>query len=565
MKIFIYTIVSLFAISSYSQKKYPSDYFRSPLDIPIVLAGTFGELRSNHFHAGLDIKTNQKEGLNVYAAADGYVSRIKVALWGYGKVIYVTHPNGYTTVYAHLSKFGAGIEEFVKKDQYKKENYETGNIFLKADQIPVKKGQIIAYSGSTGGFVAPHLHFEVRNTKTENIINPMLFGFLPEDSIPPKFKNLLIYPIEDSSRVNNSEKRASLQFKKIEPTIYSTSQVLASGRVGFGVDVYDQLNGAYNKNGIYGLTMYVNGYKMYQHELETFSFAKSKFINLLIDYPHYAKYNAKFQRLFKRPKNTLGIYKKLINNGYLDVKAGYNYNVEIVASDFNGNSTTIRIPIKGVKSNAIFKQAEDTTAYKIKADAFHRFDLKNASVAFPKNSFYKDVYLDLKEDKDVVTIHEPILPLDKSFTLTFDISKYSKEEVKQLYIANINNKKYPNYQSTTKKGSKAFTTSKTLGEYTLIIDNQNPTIKLKNFRNGSWLTNSKTLTVEISDVGSGIQSYRASIDGEWILMEYNLKKRLLTYDFSDKKLIETKHKFEIDVLDNVGNKSTLSATFYKKS
>lgn len=565
MKIFIYTIVSFFTLASYSQKKYPENYFRSPLDIPVVLAGTFGELRSNHFHAGLDIKTKQREGLKVYAAADGYVSRIKVALWGYGKALYITHPNGYTTVYAHLSKFGKGIEEYVKNIQYKKESYETGNIFLKPGQLTIKKGQIVALSGSTGGFVAPHLHYEIRDTKTEKIINPLFFGIRPKDSIAPKIKNLLIYPIEDGSRINNSDKKANLKLRKIAPFTYSSNQVLASGRVGFGLEVYDQLNHAYNKNGIYSLAMFANGLKIYEHKLETFSFAKSKFINLLIDYPHYATYKTKFQRLFKKPKNTLGIYKKLINNGYIDVKEGWDYNIEIVASDFQGNKTTIRVPLKGVKSNSLFKQAPDTTAYKIKAGTFHKFDLGTANVAFPKNSFYKDVYLDLKVDKDVVTIHEPNIPLDKSFTLTFDISKYTENQVKQLYIANINNKKYPNYQATTKKESKAYTTSKTLGKYTLLIDSIKPTIKLKNFRNGSWLTNSKTLTVEISDVGSGIRSYRATIDGEWILMEYNLKKKLLTYDFTDKKLTESKHKFEIEVLDNVGNKSRLSATFYKKS
>ena len=187
--IFLLLMVSATAFA----QNYPLDYFRSPLDIPLRLAGTFGELRNNHFHAGIDIKTNRRIGLPVYATADGYISRIKVAIWGYGKVIYINHPNGYTTVYAHLNKFGDEIQEYVKNIQYEKESYETGNIFPKKDQFIVAKGQIIGYSGRTGGFVAPHLHYEIRNTKTEKIINPLLFGIKIKDSIAPKIKKLIAY------------------------------------------------------------------------------------------------------------------------------------------------------------------------------------------------------------------------------------------------------------------------------------------------------------------------------------------------------------------------------------
>ncbi|WP_243456781.1 M23 family metallopeptidase [Polaribacter batillariae] len=163
-------------ITCFSQKKYPKNYFRNPLEIPTIFAGTFGELRSNHFHSGVDIKTQGKEGLKIFAAADGYVSRIKVAQFGFGKALYITHSNGFTTVYAHLSKYAGEIEEYVKSIQYKKENYQTGNIFLKEGKFPVKKGELVAFSGDTGGSGGPHLHFEIRDTKTENIINPMFLA-----------------------------------------------------------------------------------------------------------------------------------------------------------------------------------------------------------------------------------------------------------------------------------------------------------------------------------------------------------------------------------------------------
>jgi len=564
LKSLLTLLIILLSTSFFGQKKYPTNDFRNPLDIPIVLAGTFGELRSNHFHAGIDIKTQRKEGLNVYAVGDGYVSRIKVALWGYGKVIYVDHPNGYTSVYAHLSKFGNGIEAYVKKIQYKKENYETGNIFPKKGEIPVKKGQVIAFTGSTGGFVAPHLHYEIRDTKTEKIINPFLFGIKVKDSIAPKIKGLLVYPLTDSSRVNQTINKSLLSLKKIKEHVYTTNRITAKGPIGFGINVYDQLNGAYNKNGVYSIEMKVNGHKVYHHNLETFSFKESKYINLLIDYNHYSTYKKKFQKTHKVRRNQLKIYKNLLNNGVVNVKTGFNYTVEIIVSDFAGNTSTLRIPVKGVQSNAVFKQKKDTTSYKITADKFHKWSKKGITIAFPKNTFYNDVFLDFEVKDSIVKIHAPSVPLNKSYTLTFDVSTYTEKEKSQLYIANINNKKYPSYQNTRKKKDKFYTTTKTLGKYTLATDNQKPVLYLKNFKNETWITKHDKIIVKISDKGTGIKSYRATLDGDWILMEYDLKKKQIVYHFKDKELIGAKHQLKIEVEDNVGNTNILNATFYKK-
>ena len=564
MKLLLTFFIVLLSTPFFGQKKYPTKDFRNPLDIPIVLAGTFGELRSNHFHAGIDIKTQRKEGLNVYAAADGYVSRIKVALWGYGKVIYINHPNGYTSVYAHLSKFGNGIEEYVKKIQYKKENYETGNIFPKKGEIQVKKGQVIAFTGSTGGFVAPHLHYEIRDTKTEKIINPFLFGFKVKDTIAPKIKGLFVYPLTDSSRVNQNINKSLLAFKKVKEGLYTTNRITAKGPIGFGINVYDQLNGAYNKNGVYSIEMKVNGHKVYHHHLETFSFKESKYINLLIDYPNFSKYKKRYQKTHRVKENKLKIYKSLLNDGIINIKDGYNYNVEIIVSDFVGNTSTLKIPVKGVQSNAIFRQEKDTTNYKVTTNKFHKWSKKGITIAFPKNTFYNDTFINFEVKEGVVKVHEPTIPLNKSYTLTFDVSKYTEKEKSQLYIANITNKKYPSHQNTRKKKDKFYTTTKTLGKYTLLSDNQKPIIYLKNIKNNQWITKHSKIVVKISDKGTGIKSYRATLDGAWILMEYDLKKKQIVYQFKDKKLVGAKHQLKIEVEDNVGNTNTLNATFYKK-
>ena len=557
-------LLLLTTLLSYSQEKYPKDYFRNPLDIPTVLAGTFGELRSNHFHSGIDIKTQGKEGLKIYAVAEGYVSRIKVAQYGFGKAIYITHPNGFTSVYAHLSKYSDKIQEYVKSIQYKKEDYQTGSLFFKKNKFPVKKGEVIGFSGDTGSSGAPHLHYEIRNTKTNEILNPLFFGLKPEDTKPPIFQAIKVYTLNNISRINNQNKSFILPLKNIAKGKYSVDRISASGIIGFGASVFDQLNKAINKNGIYSLEMLVNGKRFYYHDVETFSFSESKFINLHIDYEHYKKYKRKYQKTYKETKNKLSTYKNLINNGKVNIKNGLSYTVEIIAKDYNGNTSSLKIPIIGKASNSIFTQIKDTTSFKIVAKNFQKFKDKNVTVAFPKNTFYEDFYLDFKVDNGVAKIHTPTIPLDKSFTLTFNVSKYSEADKEQLYIANIENSKYPAFQYTRKKDSTFYTTTKTLGKYSLVIDKHKPEINVLYFKDQQWITKRNTIKVKISDSGSGIKNYRATIDGKWILMEYNHKKRILTYNFSDKKLVGSKHIFKIVVSDNVGNTNTLSTTFFKK-
>jgi hypothetical protein len=554
----------LFHFLCFSQEKYPQNYFSVPLDIPILLSGSFGELRSNHFHAGLDIKTQGKEGLKVLSAAEGYISRIKVQQFGYGKAIYITHPNGFTTVYGHLSKFGDKIEEHVISVQYKKEDYETGNLYFNETEFPVQKGEVIALSGDTGGSGGPHLHFEIRNTITENVINPLFFGLKVEDTIAPTFQDLKVYALNSDSRINQQRKSFQIPLKNIEKGKYATDRITASGTIGFSVNVIDRFNNSNNKNGIFSLEMLVNGNQVYYHDVEEFSFPESKYLNLLIDYKYYKKYKQKYQKTYKETGSKLSTFKNLINNGKINIEEALNYTVEIIAKDFKGNTSSIKIPVAGAKSNTIFTEQEDITAYKIVAKNFNKFNIENVTIAFPKKTFYEDVYLDFKVDKGIAKIHTPTIPLDKKYTLTFNVSKYSEAEKQFLYIANMEYPRYPRYQYTRKKDSTFYTTTKTLGNYTLMSDQQKPTIQLLYFKDKQWLSSSKTLKVKIADVGSDIKNYRATIDDEWILMEYNHKKNILTYNFSDKKLFGSKHIFKIVVSDNVGNTNELSATFFKK-
>ena len=541
---------------------YPTDYFINPLEIPLILSGTFGELRPNHFHAGIDFKTQQKEGFNVLAAAKGYVSRIKISHWGYGKAIYITHPNGYTTVYAHLQKFNNQIETYLKKQQYKKEKFEI-ELFPKANELPISKAEIIALSGSTGGYAGPHLHFEIRNSKQE-ILNPMLFGIKVEDSKKPRINKLLGYSLSENSHINGIQPPSEISYKKLENGDFVADKINAFGNIGFGINVYDQLDNATNKNGIYSLELFVNGVLKHKFIADISSFSEGKYINLLIDYERYATLKQTIHKTYTEPLNKLNMYPVSVNNGYITIENGLDYTIDIVAKDFKGNSQKITIPVVGKKDSHIVTAPIYLTPYKITHSEFQKFTKEGVTVAFPKYTFYKDFYLDFQVNGGVVKVHTPTIALHKNYTLTFDVSKYSEAEKEKLYIASISKKGSSSYKTTVKKETTFYTSTKTLGNFTLKTDEVSPKVSLHNFSNNQWLTYAKTLQVKISDKDSGIKSYRGEIDGEWILMEYNVKTGLLTYNLNDKKFTKAKHEIKVIVIDNVGNTTTLNATFFRK-
>ena len=553
----------LAALALPAQEKYPQNVFLPPLDIPLVLAGTFGELRSDHFHSGLDLKTQQREGLPVRAIEEGIVTRIKISHWGYGKALYVAHPNGYTSVYAHLRKFASPLEEYVKKVQYAKQSYEV-EIFPDYGDLKVSKGDVIAYSGNTGGSSGPHLHFEIRSSLTERPTNPLLYGYQVRDATNPTLLGLFGYPLSEGAVIDRSEVRTPLNFTKQSDGSFMADKINAIGTIGFGINGFDRLDMAANRNGLYRIRQTVNGRVHSEFDFESFSFAQTRYINTLIDYEHLHSRGQRIQKCFKEPYNHLDIYKELHNNGKIEVVEGRSYKVEIVLSDFAGNETKLTIPVEGKREVPKTTKERGETGNLVLADRPNSFDLGAAKVYFPANTFYEDFHIRLQKGKDTVGIHDNSVAAHRNFTISFDPSNYPESHRNQLFIARLGSNGRPSHLKTYKRDGAFTTRTRTLGDFTLLRDSIAPTIAPKNFKEGQLLNNFNFLSLTITDDLSGIADYRATLNGEWILMEYEPKTNTITYDFDDKILDRTQYDLEVTVTDNVGNSSRYKLTFFRK-
>ncbi|MEM5564907.1 M23 family metallopeptidase [Psychroserpens sp. AS72] len=552
-----------FSQFAFSQSPYPQDYFRSPLDVTVVLSGTFAELRSNHFHSGLDIKTQQRTGLNVYGVAEGYVSRIKVSHYGYGKALYITHPNGYVSVYAHLSKFSPRIQKYIKACQYDKESYEV-EVFPSPDELPISADEIVAFSGNSGSSGGPHLHFEIRDNE-ERPINPMLFGLDVKDTKAPFLTAVYAYPKDKTAHVNEIKKRTELRLIPNKNGDYTTEPIEALGDIGFGIVSYDQQDMAYNKNGLSNIQSFYNGNKTFEMDFKRFSFDESKHINRFIDYEVFKEKKSRIQKLFVQSGNTLSMLKDVDANGYITVEDSTNTVYKVRLRDFKGNESWLTIPVKGKPAKEILEAPELKPNTYIIANQFNELDQGNVSVYFPKDTFYEDFHIDFSVLNDTLKLHKNTVPLMKSYTIKFDIKNYVEDDKDKLFIANLYGYyQKPSYISTKRLGDMLSARTKSLGTFTLASDTVSPTIKPVNFQDGKWLSKLTHLKVKIEDDLSGISNYRATINGKWILMEYDYKRDTLTYDFDDNINTETENNLKIIVTDNVGNNTTFESTFFRK-
>ena len=535
--------------------------YHKPLDIPLSLSGSFGELRTNHFHSGLDFRTQQKTGLPVYAIDEGYVSRIKVSVYGYGKVLYIDHPNGYTSVYAHLDKYADKIEEYVKGLQYLNQTFEI-ELFPDPYQIKVNKGELIALSGNTGSSGGPHVHFEVRDTKTEEIINPMLFGFdmQVQDQKKPTIVALRAYPLEEQAAVNGLQQPSMVTFAQNAAGMITTKTIRAKGKSGLGIQCFDQSNLSYGKNGVYQIKASCNGKTFLEMQFDRFAFDQSRYLNYYLDYEHFTETGNKFQKLFLTNDVLIPMVKKHSNLGWLEIAPNKTYQVKIEVSDFHQNTSVVLVPIV-FDATEMAPKKDETKGFVVKKSRDEIFDIGPFEVMIPAKTLFEDTKLDLQYQDGKLKLHHKKVPVHGSITLTFDPEKVGWTP--QSYLAYTDNSKPIFEKAELKKNGTRVAYVRRLGNYQILEDKIAPNIQPANFKEGEWLSNKSHLQVKISDQGSGIKTFNAYLNGKWILMEYEYKDNLLFHAFVDGKVQEGKNDLKVVVEDYVGNSTIFETHFFR--
>ncbi|HEX8270279.1 MAG TPA: M23 family metallopeptidase [Flavobacterium sp.] len=546
-----------------AQSQYPKDYFRSPLDIPLQLSGNFGELRSNHFHAGFDFRTQQKEGLNVYAAAAGYVSRIKISAYGYGKAIYIDHPNGYTTVYGHLKRGSAAVERYIKAQHYKEQNFEI-DVFPKPGELVVTKGDLIAYSGNTGGSGGPHLHFEIRETNSEKILNPLHFGFdsIIIDTKKPVVTDLVVYPINEQSVVNTSAEPVVLNLSPQPDGSYLAGKVSATGKVGFGINAYDSNNYSTNKNGVYKVESYVNGSLSFGYQFDEFAFNESRYINALIDFSRFKRVGQRVQKLFMKQPFPLSIIRTDDERGILNVSPNVTQTYRIEVSDFNNNKSIITVPIEYSNLPPTSPPAvPGSSSYFLRSGKDYNFEKDNFSVFIPENTFYEDFYIKFDVSDNVLTLGNPLTPVHSNFTVSVKVDGLSDADADKMFIASVSGNQV-NFNSTKRKANTFTTYTKNLGQFKVVKDTIAPKVSAVKPIENKAFANGRALELYISDNLSGIREFDGYVNGKWALFEYDYKTRKITHNIDDEFAVVGRNELKVVVSDNVGNSTIFETHFY---
>ena len=570
---------------------YPLHYFRNPLDLPAKLNADFGEFRSNHFHSGIDLNTLQKTGFPVYAAADGYVSRIKVQRGGYGQALYITHPNGFVSVYGHLDAYYDSIARYLKRIQYQAHTYEL-DIYPKFNELPVKKGEQVAWSGNTGFSGGPHLHFEVRDAKTEEIINPLLFGFPVSDTKFPIIKGIYLFELISVGKLTRIEPIRFIPAVFIKTGKYKlagNNELNAVGKIVLGIIATDSQNGSDNQNGVFSISLSNSNQEVFYSQFERFGFDQTRSINSYLDYflLHHEKLNV--QRSYVEPGNRSTLYKDITNSGVIDVQPGFKYLMEYEVGDVMGNKSQLDFTLKCSRKDSINRTELDKTW----AASINNEYQNPAGGIFPLISFEKDtsIYFDtygkaVKDKNAEFVIQIPANALFDNQILKFKtapthlgMSPFDLGSVdipiKDSILVGVKlptELSYPvdkyimlrnnSYQNGVVKDGRLWSWIKDFGEFHIVPDVNAPWIMLHSKIPNHEHTGSK-IQFQIKDDYSGIKQYNGEIDGNWELFTFDAKTHLLSYIFEKEPKIGH-HKIVIHVSDKVGNESKFIQYFNQK-
>lgn len=556
-------IVFLLYISSFNHI-IAQDQYRSPLDIPIVLSANFGELRPNHFHSGIDLKTAGVINKPVYSIADGYISRISVSPSGYGLAIYVTHTTtGQTSVCGHLNKFAPKVAEYVRTKQYEQESFSV-DLKVEKDLLPVKKGELIAYSGNTGSSGGPHVHFEIRDDESQKVVDPLIYyKDMIRDTQPPQIKGIAVYPVNEKGAADFSRDPARRSISVLKDGAYSPIKdtVEVWSVIGFGVYANDRMNGTTNIYGVKKVRLFCDGTEIYSSDIANVDFSTTRMINSLIDYEYWVKRRIFYQKMFVEPGNKLQIY-KTINNGYIDIKEERIYNLRCELEDLYGNQAAYNFCVKGREQTIPQKKR---CMQQMKWDMDNNFTTGRFSLSIPKNYLYDDLCFILKNKpsekylSDIYDVNDVHVPLHNYSEMFVPLEKDTATNKSQYGVVRIDGSKESWVGGIYENGVMKARIRDLGHSYAVSIDTEAPVITpVQPLR---WVKNAE-IKVKLSDNKSGIHSSKGTIDGDYVLFENDVKSSVYSYKFDAKRLKKGQnHKLIFTAVDRAGNISNYEYMF----
>ena len=553
-------LAGIFLFAGITNNTAEAQQLRKPMDIPVLLSGNFGELRSNHFHSGIDFKTQGVEGKPIHSVQDGYVSRISVSPWGYGNGLYITHPDGTTTVYGHLQKFSQKITAYLKEKQYEQESFNV-NLSLTPDELPVKEGELVALSGNTGSSGGPHLHFEVRDTETEEPMDPIeYYKDLIKDTQAPKIQGIMVYSMPGKGVVNGSRRKLELKpvtAKNGKQTL--TGKIEAWGEIGLAVKGYDYMDNTSNIYGIKDITLTADSQVIFHSNLDRFAFDESRYLNSFTDFEEWKEHRSFYIKSFVDPGNRLRFIESL-NRGILTIDEPRTYHLTYQLADAFGNTTQLSIRIEGKEQPIPEIDTENTELFHWWSD--NRFGAKGIRLTIPKGNLYDDLYFrySVKEDSAALgathILHNKPIAFHKSAKLSLRLQTDTLDNKQQYGIVRLQNGRR-SWTGGVYRNGWVDADIKETGNYTLGQDLVPPTITPLN--PATWVSQ-QAIALRLSDNLSGVQTYRGEIDGQYVLFEMN-SKSVITYHFDKERLTKGKHTLKLVVTDACGNQSTYTYPF----
>lgn len=553
-----------------AQIAIPKEYFSSPLNIGLTVTGSFSEIRPNHFHSGIDFNVLKKEGLPVFAVADGVISRIRVSPFGFGNALYIDHPNGFTSVYAHLKSYNDTITEYVHVNQYTLKSFDV-DLFPKNKKeiICIKKGDLIGYAGNSGSSGGAHLHFELRNTQTENIINPLLFGFNVPDNFPPYFDFIKIYPEDDNSFIGSVTNATRFNVKKTGSRDYrlSSKDTLSLwGKLSVGVQAFDFHQNQRDHNGFYSMKMFVDRSGFFSMVCDSFSFDESRYVNASIDFA--ANYNSdnRIVKSKKLPGNQLSFFTSNAENGVLTFTDEKIHEVVVAVSDLAGNTINLRFWVKSQKPGGFVKVPfipDVDSAILFRYDKTNRFETNELVVELPSGSLYEDLTFTYNRSPGstgmysaIHYLHNAEVPLQSRIKVAVKAKGLPQNMRTKALLVRVDRDGKRSPAGGSYENGYVSASTNLFDGYAIVIDTIPPVIR-------PWTENSKSKTslkFTVSDNFSGINTYRGEVNGEWALVEWDPKNKLMIYRF-DEVAQTGNNTFNLYLEDEKGNKSKYSTTF----